>query len=144
MNILLAEDDSSSRKILHEMLAELGHQVTVCEDGKAAWEAFQRNDYRLVVSDYSMPHLNGVELCQKIRSANNPHHTYFILQTSCSEKSALLKALASGVDDILLKPVDLHKLRAKLEVAEKFFELEQQSPCSAQVLDAIKEMLIKS
>jgi CheY-like chemotaxis protein len=141
MKVLLAEDDPLSRHLLHQMLSNLGYEVTACEDGNAAWEAFTNQEFHLVVSDWLMPNLNGLELCKKIRTADKSYYSYFILQTSCTEKDSLMNAITSGVDDYLLKPYDVVKLQTKLQVAQKFFEIEAQTQASPELLEAIKKLL---
>jgi CheY-like chemotaxis protein len=141
MKVLLVEDDPLSRHLLQQMLSNLGYEVTACEDGNAAWEAFTSQEFHLVVSDWLMPNLNGLELCKKIRTSDKSYYSYFILQTSCAEKDSLVRAISSGVDDYLLKPYDVVKLQTKLQIAQKFFELEAQTEVSPQVLEAIKDLL---
>lgn len=141
MKVLLVEDDPLSRHLLQQMLKNLGYEVTACEDGKAAWEAFTSQEFHLVVSDWLMPNLDGLELCKKIRTSDKSYYSYFILQTSCAEKESLVSAISSGVDDYLLKPYDVVKLQTKLQIAQRFFEIEAQTEVSSKVLEAIKNLL---
>jgi CheY-like chemotaxis protein len=141
MKVLLVEDDALSRQLLHQMLTNLGYEVTACEDGHAAWETFTSQEFHLVVSDWIMPNLDGLELCKKIRTADKSYYSYFILQTSCAEKDSLVNAITSGVDDYLLKPYDVIKLQTKLQTAQKFFEIESQTQASPELVEAIKKLL---
>lgn len=141
MKILLVEDDHLSRHLLQQMLSNLGYEVMACEDGQAAWEAFTNQEFHLIVSDWLMPNLDGLELCKKIRTADKSYYSYFILQTSCTEKDSLVSAISSGVDDYLLKPYDVVKLQTKLQTAQKFFEIEAEVQASPQLLHAIKKLL---
>ena len=82
MNILIADDDATSRIVLAATLKKLGHQVTVATDGAEAWTAFENGNVPLLISDMVMPHVHGLELCRRIRAANRPNYTYIILLTS--------------------------------------------------------------
>lgn len=125
MNVLLAEDDAVTRYILQEMLRAFGYQVTACADGRQAWEAFRQGDFRLVISDWMMPEMDGIELCRKIRASGKAQYCYFILQTLNKESFGSLYDL-SGVDSYLFKPFDGDDLRARLKTAEKVLALESR------------------
>jgi DNA-binding response OmpR family regulator len=120
MKILIAEDDPVAMKILRRALETLGHEVVAAATGTEAWEEFDRNPVRLVVSDWYMPGLDGLELCRKIRGRSKTAYTYFILLTS-QETGAENYDLASeaGVDDFLTKPLDRPTIRMRLRVAER-------------------------
>ena len=112
MKVLLAEDDAVTRYILQETLGAFGYEVTACADGKEAWDAYCEGDFRLVVSDWSMPRMDGRELCQKIRASQKDATCYFILQTSDRADAEF------GADSYLLKPIDIDELKARLQIAE--------------------------
>ena len=120
MKILIAEDDPVAAKILQRALENLGHEVVAAAHGDEAWAAFHREPVRLVVSDWFMPGLDGLALCQKIRTRPKTPYTYFILLTS-QETGAENYDLASsaGVDDFLTKPLDRPTIRMRLRVAER-------------------------
>lgn len=123
MNILIAEDDVISRKLLAAHLETMGYTLTVAEDGEEAWRLFDRVPTRLVVSDWLMPGMDGLELCQKIRSRPNTDYTYFILLTAnVTEDGNYDKAMNMGVDDFLTKPLDRHQLAIRLRVAERILQ----------------------
>src|SRR5215470_1779669 len=104
MNILVAEDDPVSRRYVEFLLRKQGHQVTVCENGALAWEAYQKGDYRVVISDWMMPHSDGLELCRNIRTLNRPGYCYFIMATAKADKGDVLTAITAGADDYIMKP----------------------------------------
>jgi len=126
MNILIAEDDVVSRRILQKTLENLGHTITACENGEAAWTAYQTGDFRLIVSDWMMPGLDGLELCRKIRSLKRHEYIYVILLTAKSGKENFLEGMEAGADDYLTKPVDLAELKVRLEAAQRILGLEYQ------------------
>jgi len=120
MHILIAEDDMLSRKLLKTNLEDMGHTVDAAENGLDAWEMFDRSPYRVVVSDWLMPELSGLELCEKIRARQETDYTYFVLLTAnVSEESSYYEAMERGVDDFLSKPLDRSELTIRLQVAQR-------------------------
>ncbi len=120
MKILIAEDDPVAAKILQRALELFGHEVILTSNGLEAWEAFDRDPVRLIVSDWLMPSLDGLGLCQKIRERKQTLYTYFILLTSQETRSENYDlASDAGVDDFLTKPLDRPTLRMRLRVAER-------------------------
>ena len=86
MRILIAEDDTTSRIILDEILTRLGHEVVAVTNGQEAWATFQQDHVSLVISDWMMPDLDGLELCRRIRAENRAKYTYIILLTALEGK----------------------------------------------------------
>lgn len=123
MRVLIAEDDSLSRELLVDFLEELGHEVTATHDGQSAWDTFCAAPCRMIISDWQMPHVDGLELCRRVRRALGRPYTYFMLVTSLSDRANYLTAMAGGVDDFLAKPPDAHDLAARLVVAERILDL---------------------
>ena len=123
MNILIAEDDLISRKLLQTNLEQMGYLVTASTDGQEAWDIFDRVPYRIVVSDWLMPSVNGLELCKKIRQRPDTDYTYFILLTAnVGEEKNYFEAMESGVDDFLSKPLDRQQLAIRLRVAKRILK----------------------
>src|SRR6185503_11109211 len=113
MNLLIAEDDLISRLMLTNMLTTLGYQVTAASDGEEAWALCQENTFEIIISDWMMPHTDGLELCRRLRARANMDYTYFILLTGKGERSERLEALQVGADDFLSKPLDQQELMAR-------------------------------
>ena len=123
MNVLIAEDDLISRKLLQTNLEQMGYLVTASTDGQEAWDIFDRVPYRIVVSDWLMPSVNGLELCKKIRQRPDTDYTYFILLTAnVGEEKNYFDAMESGVDDFLSKPLDRQQLAIRLRVAKRILK----------------------
>jgi DNA-binding response OmpR family regulator len=127
MKVLIADDDAVSRYILQEVLQSLGYEVTVCEDGGKAWENYLAGDFHLLISDWMMPRVDGLELCRRIRKLNRPEYCYFILATAHTEKEDLLKGLECGADNYLLKPFDGTDLKIRLKIAERILDLQSHA-----------------
>ncbi|MFC0676710.1 GGDEF domain-containing protein [Lysobacter korlensis] len=125
MKILVAEDDATSRLVLGATLRSLGHDVTTVEDGAAALEAWRREEFGLVISDWLMPLLDGPGLCRHVRAERRPHYTYVILLTSLEGKGNYLSGIEAGADDFITKPLDREVLAARLSVAERIIGLHE-------------------
>jgi sigma-B regulation protein RsbU (phosphoserine phosphatase) len=120
MKILMAEDDPVAAKILQRALESLGNEVIFTLNGVEAWEAFDRDPVRLIVSDWLMPGMDGLELCKKVRERKKTPYTYFILLTSQETRPENYDlATEAGVDDFLTKPLDRPTIRMRLRVAER-------------------------
>lgn len=126
MNVLIAEDDGVSRLVLRKALEELGCSVHAVKDGEEAWELFQKSTFPLVISDWMMPGVDGIELCRRVRSVRDRGYTYFILLTARDSKQDRLHAIESGADDFLSKPLDRAELASRLSVARRILDMEHR------------------
>lgn len=126
MSILIADDDAVSRKLLRKMLENMGHSVIVTEDGAQAWELFEDLQPRIVISDWVMPNIDGIELCRKIRQLPLENYTYIIIVTSKTKTIDLIEAFKSGADDYISKPFDAEELRVRISNGERILELENR------------------
>ena len=134
MKILVAEDDAVARLLLKAILQRLGHEVILCTDGRAALEAFAEHRPYVVISDWMMPEMDGLELCQRIRAVELDHYTYFVLQTARNRAEDFRLAMDAGVDDFLCKPVKKEDLFARLRVAERIIQQRVQSEREIRML----------
>lgn len=125
MNILIAEDDTTSRLVLLATLRKLGHTVTAVNDGRQALAAWLTGDFDLLISDLVMPEMDGLELCRRIRAEPRQKYTYVILLTAMSGKGNYLDGMEAGADDFMLKPVDPELLVARLQVASRIMDLHE-------------------
>jgi len=126
MRILIAEDDRVSALVLRRTLEKWGHEVLAAENGVLAWDAFQANRPCMVISDWMMPEMDGVTLCRRIRSLKLPRYTYVMLLTAKERREDRIEGLQAGADDFLGKPLDPGELFARLEVARRILEMEEQ------------------
>jgi phosphoserine phosphatase RsbU/P len=125
MKILIADDEIISRKVLEETLENLGHEVVVTEDGAQAWEAFQKEYYPILISDWLMPRVDGLTLVKKIRAMAQDRYTYIVMITVLGGKIDLIEALDAGADDFITKPFDGDLLAARLRVVERILGMRQ-------------------
>jgi DNA-binding response OmpR family regulator len=124
--ILLAEDDRVVRTTLAAILSAQGHEVTEAEDGSQAWGAWQLSAPRVLVADWLMPEMDGLELCRRIRATLGRPYTYFILQTVRHGRESYLEAMDAGIDDFITKPAGAPELVARLRVAERILGLREE------------------
>jgi sigma-B regulation protein RsbU (phosphoserine phosphatase) len=125
--ILVAEDDPISARVLQVGLEKLGYETLIARDGDEAWHQFDKEPVRLIVSDWMMPGMDGLELCKKVRARSQIPYTYFILLTAnrtSPENYAL--ATTAGVDDFLTKPLNREVIRMRLAVAERILNYTAQ------------------
>jgi phosphoserine phosphatase RsbU/P len=125
MRILVAEDERITRASLARQLGSWDHQVTLAEDGAAAWEIYQSAQFDLVITDWEMPRMSGIELVRRIRQANRPEYDYIIMLTSRSDKSDVVEGIEAGADDFVSKPFDREELRVRLLAGERIVRLER-------------------
>lgn len=128
MRILLAEDDPVSRARVDAMVRRLGHESLTASDGEEAWRLFRSERPTVLISDWEMPGLTGLELCQRVRESGPgaDDYTYFILLTVKDHRSEVISAMRAGVDDHLPKPMRLEQIEARLIVAERVTRLHQE------------------
>ena len=127
MEILIVEDEPISRRLLQYTLTRWGYKVTAAADGREAWEMLQSPDPpSLVISDWMMPGMDGLELCSRIRGRDRPGYTYLIILTARDKKEDVIKGLEAGADDYLIKPFDQEELRCRIKIGERIINLERR------------------
>ncbi len=126
MKVLIAEDSTVTAKLLDRQLRAEGYETLVALDGKQAWELFQQEQPPLVITDWEMPEMDGVELCRAIRNHQTEGYTYVIMLTARSQKNDKLEALDAGADDFLSKPPDPAELYACLKTAQRILSAEKR------------------
>lgn len=119
MNILIAEDDRAAREILRATLSRFGHRLIITADGEEAWTALVSNSVQVIISDWMMPRMDGLQLCRKVRQRRRKDYIYFILLTARTGKEDYHLAMDNGVDDFLTKPLRQDDLIIRLRVAER-------------------------
>jgi DNA-binding response OmpR family regulator len=126
MKVLIAEDDSVSRLLLESILREWGYEVTATDDGQAAWDCLRADGGpRLVILDWQMPRLDGLELCRRARATPATQSLYILLLTGRGGTDNIVLGLRAGTNDYLTKPFDLDELAARLSVGRRVVELQQ-------------------
>ena len=126
MRIIVIEDQPIAAMLLLANLKALGHEVEHVQDSSRASERIVQGEYRVVVSDWMMPKINGLELCQKVRESASAYIYFILVSSQPVTKENRQKALAAGVDDFLVKPVDPEELGMRLHVAERIIHMTAQ------------------
>jgi diguanylate cyclase (GGDEF)-like protein len=125
MKILIADDDSVSRRMLQGLLVKWGYEVAFAEDGNAAWAALKApNPPRMALLDWMMPGQNGVDVCRALRKLRPEPYTYILLLTAKDAKESVVEGLESGADDYLTKPFNPQELKARIRVGLRLLDLE--------------------
>lgn len=140
MRILIAEDNLTTRRILETILDKWNYDVVSACDGNEAWQKLQEKDPpKLIILDWMMPGINGVEICRKLRRADSVEPMYIILLTARDDKNDIVEGLGAGADDYIAKPFDKDELRARIEVGRRVVEL-QTALLEKEKLQVIFEM----
>lgn len=129
MRILIAEDKKINRRILVNMVREMGYQAVEAEDGEQALRALQQDaSLQLAVLDWEMPALDGPALCRKLRAQEQDglDYHYILLATGHDRKEDIASGFAAGADDYIVKPYDIHEMRVRLKVGERIVSLQQR------------------
>lgn len=138
--VLLAEDETVTRRLLEAQMTRFGFEVVSVSDGLKAWDVLQSADApSLVVLDWNMPGLDGPDVCKRIRASARSHYTYMLLVTARNAKSDVVQGLSAGADDFISKPVDPDELHARLRTGERIVRLEQTLGQQVKELQAAAE-----
>jgi len=124
MRVLIVDDDPIALELLSDMLVDCGHEVQCAADGAAALAVLSHTECEVVISDWEMPNLDGLGLCQAIRRGVTAGYVYVILLTSHNGTDERIKGLSAGADDFISKPFEPKELLARLQSAERIVSLE--------------------
>ena len=122
--ILIVEDDPIDRAILSAALQKGGYEFAVAANGRDAIDLYSQEFFPIIISDWLMPEMDGLELCSFIRSMKTQSYIYIILLTGRESKSDLVKGLAAGADEYLVKPLLYDELLVRLKGAQRILDLE--------------------
>ena len=135
--ILIVEDNLLLRKVLEEMLRQAGYAVTAAENGKQALEIFSQSYYPIVITDWVMPVMDGLDLCRAIREQAQTRYCYLILVTAQDAKEHIITGLDAGADEYLVKPINEAELTARLKTARRILNLEASLQKSLEEVRAL-------
>ena len=127
MRVLIAEDDAIFRRILESTLGKWGYEVVAAVDGGEAWSILQSPaSPKLVVLDWMMPGLDGVEICRRVRQEQTKPYTYILLLTAKGKREDLITALEAGADDFVVKPFNPLELKGRLRAGARILDLQDE------------------
>jgi two-component system, cell cycle response regulator len=125
--VLIADDDPVSRRLLQVSLGNAGYRVDAAADGAEALRVLNQPDSpRLVILDWLMPGMDGVEVCRMVRASAGEPYQYIILLTAKGHQTEIIEGLEAGADDYITKPFDLQELKARLRAGKRILELQEQ------------------
>jgi diguanylate cyclase (GGDEF)-like protein len=125
LRILLVEDDRAIQLLYKALLEKAGHTVTVANNGKAALEIVKAGAPQLIISDWIMPEMDGIEFCKELRKNSDWHKIYVFIVTAQESTEKLVEAFEAGVDDYLTKPINPRVLAARLRAAQRIIQMQE-------------------
>jgi diguanylate cyclase (GGDEF)-like protein len=135
LQVLVVDDSPVYRKLVEHALDGSPFSLLFAKSGREALELFARYLPAIVISDWMMPDLSGLDLCQRLRADVHRGYTYIILLTSIAEKNNVVKGLAAGADDYLTKPFDPGELLARIGVGRRIIDLHRQIDAKNKLLE---------
>ena len=125
--VLIAEDDTVTRLILKHWIQRWGYEIVVVDNGTDAWEVLEQDrPPEVVIVDWAMPGIDGIELCRRLRDKSRPYYHYILMVTASTDELDVVHALESGADDCIGKPFGEAELRARLLVASRILALQNE------------------
>jgi sigma-B regulation protein RsbU (phosphoserine phosphatase) len=141
LRVLIVDDSRLQRKILSSTVKKWGFDVIEAEDGDTALAQAKAHPPDIVISDWMMPGMNGLEFCKEFRDLQADGYKYFILVTSKSEKDEIAAGLDAGADDFLTKPVSAPELRARVRAGERILQMQKELTENNRVIsDTLSEL----
>jgi phosphoserine phosphatase RsbU/P len=141
IRVLVVEDDPAFQLVLRRRLEREGYEVAVAGDGREGMKSIVTFEPDLVISDWMMPHVDGLELCQSIKTGLRDEAPYFILLTAKSELSDRLLALDTGADDYLVKPCSHDEVLSRVRAGARLVGLARDLRCARAEAEALRAEL---
>ena len=140
MRVLIVESEKLTRRLFEQRLQAVGHEITSCADAESAWQAYQIETYPLLIVDWILPGMDGLELCRRIRALPQGAHSTILVATSRIGEDHLQTVLEAGADDYLPKPVDWGLFQIRLKIAEqRVHELHERKRAEGQVTTELEK-----
>jgi DNA-binding response OmpR family regulator len=118
LNVLIADDDATTRALFSAFVRSMGYAVTAVADGREAWSVFEATEPQLLIIDWTMRGLNGLELCRRVRARVGDQSLVMVVSAPDGTE-CIHEALAAGADDYLLKPVSREQFHGRVMIAER-------------------------
>jgi phosphoserine phosphatase RsbU/P len=135
-HVLVVDDSRAQRHMVSMQLHRWGYRVSECDSGHAALDLCRAQSFDIILSDWMMPGMTGLEFCREFRALGRESYGYFILLTSKSEKTEIADGLEAGADDFLTKPVASNELRARLRAGERMLAMQAEVLAKNKVIVA--------
>jgi phosphoserine phosphatase RsbU/P len=134
--ILVVDDDPAVLKLIQRALQQQGHEVIVAADGREGLEKAQQHHPALIICDWMMPHVDGLEVCRQIKASPSLATTFFILLTARVGLSDRIEGLNTGADDFLSKPIEITELQARVRAGLRLHQVSQDLQTQKNLLEA--------
>jgi two-component system cell cycle response regulator len=141
MKALIADDDRVATTLLATVLKRWGFEVSIANDGVAAWEQLVGQAPALAIVDWMMPGLDGPDLCRRIRGDSRLGGMHVILLTGRSGQADIVAGLDAGADDYVVKPFQIEELRARVQVGVRVIQLKERLAAEVERLQAARDDL---
>ncbi len=141
--VLVVEDDPAFQQVLRKRLENEGYEVSVASDGRDGMKLIVSFEPDLVLSDWMMPHVDGLELCQAVKTGLRDQAPYFILLTARGEVSDRLLGLETGADDYLVKPCEHGEVLARVRAGARLVALARELRDSKAEVAALRAELAR-
>nr|WP_174822577.1 SpoIIE family protein phosphatase [Ruegeria atlantica] len=139
--VLVVDDSRLQRRILVASLKKWGFDVLEADSGDVAIEMCASDPPDLVLSDWVMPGMSGLDFCKAFRALDSKQYSYFILLTSKSEKQEVARGLDAGADDFLIKPLEADELRARISAGARILDMQRELSRKNQLIESALEEL---
>ena len=126
LRIMVVDDQASTRHFLQAILAGIGHQVAVASSGKEALSLSLEFNPQLIVTDWVMPEMDGIELCKSLRATKPGQRIYLIILTALEDEDHLIEAFEAGVDDYIVKPLNERIIKARLRAGQRVIRMQEE------------------
>ena len=136
LTVLVADDSAIFRQLVEHSLSRNSYSLLLAKSGREAIELFTKYDPPLVIVDWVMPDLTGLEICRHIRRSQRSY-TYVVILTAISQKAKLVEGLAAGADDFLTKPFDSDELLARVDVGTRVVRLHRELEAKNRLLEEL-------
>lgn len=134
--ILVIDDDPAVQLVLTRLLKKQGYEVTVASDGEEGLAQAQRQHPALIICDWMMPRMTGIEVCRRVKADKELSTTSFILLTSLGSVEDRVKGLDAGADDFISKPIEVNELKARVRAGLRAYQLNHDLQTQKQILEA--------
>src|ERR1700680_1567686 len=134
MRALIADDAEAMRGLIAAGIGAAGHEIITAEDGAEAWELYEQERPSLVLLDWQMPALSGIEVCERIRTSGLGRDTFIIVVTARGASHDLHRVLDAGADDYLSKPVSPGAIRTRVTIAERRMAIDRAKRAAEDAL----------
>jgi DNA-binding response OmpR family regulator len=137
LKVLVADDSPLYRKLVEQALLPEQYSVMFAKNGREAIDLFGAHQPPLLITDWMMPDITGIELCERIRQDSRTSYTYIILLTGMTEMDKVVSGLAAGADDYLTKPFHAEEVQARLGVGRRVVDLHRQLEAKNRLLEEL-------